>query len=804
SYTAEVATCKGFGCFLKLLFRWRGSIYKLVWPDLFLFLGTYFSLSILYRFFLNVDQKLVFAQIVRYCEKYGNLIPVSFVLGFYVSIVVGRWWDQYKSIPWPDSIAVFVSANIQGQEEKGRVMRRTIMRYCCLSLTMAFTLISPRVKKRFPTLDHLIEAGLLLENEKEIIEELNRIVPGYSKQWLPVVWAASIVTRARKEGKIRDDFAVKTILDELNKFRSGCGILISYDWISVPLVYTQVVTLAVYSYFLSCVMGRQWVDPDSTLGEKHEVDLVFPIFTTLQFFFYMGWLKVAESLVNPFGDDDDDFELNWMVDRNLQVSYLIVDEMHNNHPELLRDQYWDEVFPTELPHTVASEMYRDEPPLPSTANIHVSKDDGEIISPPSVKSIFHMSESGIFMRSSTKPKIAVTPDEEMLTMTADDGGDTLSFHHHNVLCKGHTHLARAVHSYPVRMDDHAVVGNLMYGPHHESNGEVETGDGNDDDERPSTASPPSSRRRHHSSEPGRRVSVAASKRGSIVGRRERTASVRSTASQSTLAESISGRLSHAGSVTSVFRRMFSRDRGEKTSELNSPVEGSTAWAGSAINMQRNVAEDVIPELDENMTTIISMRGERKPPTVHDIFGTSPTSTAPVDIPSQGEGSQKSQLDTAAAREQFFQGQQRPERPTQLSVSAPPRSEQLDVPPGIGQGSNSPGTQLTSTDTSATVSPETGIHSDSKSDNSSDDGIDADESMDDMHVNNRKHSGDSTQGASLAKKLAKTFGFKDKDKGEQDKAEVHLLSDVSRIKEDSEEEEDGDEEDPADGKKKDDK
>lgn len=57
----------------------------------------------------------IFEQIVRYCEKYGNLIPVSFVLGFYVSIVVGRWWDQYKSIPWPDAIAVFVSANIQGQ-----------------------------------------------------------------------------------------------------------------------------------------------------------------------------------------------------------------------------------------------------------------------------------------------------------------------------------------------------------------------------------------------------------------------------------------------------------------------------------------------------------------------------------------------------------------------------------------------------------------------------------------------------------------------------------------------------------------
>lgn len=57
---------------------------------------------------------------------------------------------------------------------------------------------------------------------------------------LPIVWAASIVTRARKEGRVRDDFAVKTIVDELNKFRGQAGLLLSYDTISVPLVYTQV------------------------------------------------------------------------------------------------------------------------------------------------------------------------------------------------------------------------------------------------------------------------------------------------------------------------------------------------------------------------------------------------------------------------------------------------------------------------------------------------------------------------------------------------------------------------------------
>lgn len=85
-----------------------------------------------------------------------------------------------------------------------------------------------------------MDSGLLLDNELTIFHSLNAKFPKPSKHWLPIVWATSIVTRARKEGRIRDDFAVKTLIDELNKFRAMCGTILQYDTISVPLVYTQV------------------------------------------------------------------------------------------------------------------------------------------------------------------------------------------------------------------------------------------------------------------------------------------------------------------------------------------------------------------------------------------------------------------------------------------------------------------------------------------------------------------------------------------------------------------------------------
>ena len=48
-----------------------------------------------------------------------------------------------------------------------------------------------------------------------------------------------------------------------------------------------------------------------------QIDLYYPIFMTVRFLFIFGWLRVAETLYNPFGEDDEDFELNELLNRNI-------------------------------------------------------------------------------------------------------------------------------------------------------------------------------------------------------------------------------------------------------------------------------------------------------------------------------------------------------------------------------------------------------------------------------------------------------------------------------------------------------
>ena len=106
------------------------------------------------------------------------------------------------------------------------------------------------------------------------------------------------------------------------------------------------ITITIYTYLFSNLFGHQFLEPrgshlvqPSTVDEgtfqqlgvgfsplgpfaNHTPVVFVPVFTIIEFIAYLGWIKVAETLPNPWGDDDEDFQVNYLIDRNFQVRHI--------------------------------------------------------------------------------------------------------------------------------------------------------------------------------------------------------------------------------------------------------------------------------------------------------------------------------------------------------------------------------------------------------------------------------------------------------------------------------------------------
>jgi len=293
-----------------------------------------------------------------YCGRYSKLIPLSFLLGFYVSLVVTRWWDQFKNLAWPDTLAMNLAAYLPG-EGRAREVRENVVRWACLCNILALRMVSDVVRRRFPSYQSLLENRLLTHKEMEKLQKLHDKTEGkHSIVWYPMQWAQAALRDVYKEGLIMSDLHHWELTKECDKIASLNGTIVCYGWINIPLVYTQVVTLAVYTYFLASIFGAQHLTPTHYISvflkyrvevassvpnsfnlvgyDSSMVDTYIPVFNVLEFVFYMGWLQVAEVLLNPFGEDDDDFDVNYLIDRNIQLGLFMVqgDDVELEHNPL--------------------------------------------------------------------------------------------------------------------------------------------------------------------------------------------------------------------------------------------------------------------------------------------------------------------------------------------------------------------------------------------------------------------------------------------------------------------------------------
>jgi len=334
----------------SILLRWRSSLWKLVWRQLLLYTILYVAISMVYRFALTTEQAVYFEKIILWIRKDSAQVTLTFLLGFYVSLVVKRWWEQYVTLPWPDEVATYLKVAIAKKKEtiddetgenENLKIRRTIVRYCLLSYVLCLRRMSSLVREHCPTMDYLVTTGLVRKDEAVLIgeekpEDLHR--HGGSNWWLPIKWSVDIIRTAQIDGRFVNPPSYTALVGKVNDFRKSLTRVASYGHVTIPLVYTQVVHLAVYIHFAGRLVGDQYIKWRKEGDE--EVDLYYPIFLTFKFLFFFGWLNVASTLYNPFGCDDEDFELIDLINRHIMVATKIVDE-GNNFPEVRADDFWN-------------------------------------------------------------------------------------------------------------------------------------------------------------------------------------------------------------------------------------------------------------------------------------------------------------------------------------------------------------------------------------------------------------------------------------------------------------------------------
>ena len=265
TYIHRVPSANKLGVFFRLLALWKGSVIKGIWKDLLAYFAVYTVISVCYRNLMYDDtdtkHKQMFEKVCVYMKKFESYIPLPFLLGFYVTQVVTRWWNQFLSVPYVDGLASTLNIYLPGR--KWSTTRRKIIRYALVSLLMVLKSISDKIDRKYKSYQDFVDCGLLTEAERQRLEAADEASDGkYHSHWVPMRWAMRAARTAydKGDGELTDVMLDK-IINEMQKYSGNCGTLLGYAWVNIPLVYTQIVTIAVHIYFGVALLGQQHLTP---------------------------------------------------------------------------------------------------------------------------------------------------------------------------------------------------------------------------------------------------------------------------------------------------------------------------------------------------------------------------------------------------------------------------------------------------------------------------------------------------------------------------------------------------------------
>lgn len=152
------------------------------------------------------------------------------------------------------------------------------------------------------------------------------------RPWVPIEWALDYLRSARRR-LLLDEFHHVEINQTILNYREKLHEILSHDSITVPLVYVQAVHICTICYFMITCFASQTIHGDNPEW-KEALDTYLPVYAIIEFIVFVGWLKTAFVMLNPFGMDDDDFEMNALIERNLMISLSYINDFYDKPPKL--------------------------------------------------------------------------------------------------------------------------------------------------------------------------------------------------------------------------------------------------------------------------------------------------------------------------------------------------------------------------------------------------------------------------------------------------------------------------------------
>jgi len=174
----------------------------------------------------------------------------AFLLTFYTSICVTRWWViRTQGVGGIKKAAVELEMFISQHVTRDPEILSAIRRYARASLIL---IVLWRRKQLSSMKEQLVGRGILLESEAECLEEWNHCL--HETIW---AWQSGIVSKLHREGKIKSEPLLCLLLDRCSEGRTAVQCIHTHLAVRVPMQYVHLLGLLVklHNTVLSIIMG---------------------------------------------------------------------------------------------------------------------------------------------------------------------------------------------------------------------------------------------------------------------------------------------------------------------------------------------------------------------------------------------------------------------------------------------------------------------------------------------------------------------------------------------------------------------